>query len=75
MTKETRKYKKVSCHTSTSAARKAANTLRNEGYTAVVKKLKNGACVYSKGKRKVVIITHSKQMLAGVRKRRKQVNK
>lgn len=40
-----RKYKKVSCHTTVSAARKKVKQLRNQGKTASLR----GKCVYSAG--------------------------
>lgn len=47
-----RKYKKVSCHTTKTAAKKKAMSLRASGKTATVRKTKNGHCVYSAGKKK-----------------------
>jgi sugar/nucleoside kinase (ribokinase family) len=48
-----RKYKKVSCHTTVTAAKAAAKRMRAAGKTATVKKGKKGACVYSAGKSKI----------------------
>ena len=45
----TRKYKKVSCHTTKSAAKKKAKSMRNGGKTASVRKIGKGYCVYSAG--------------------------
>lgn len=70
MATKTRKYKKVSCHTTVTAARKAAKTLQNKGMTASVRKTKSGACVWSGGKRKTAIIKATGQKLSGTRKRR-----
>lgn len=65
MATKTRKYKKVSCHTTVTAARKAAKTLQNKGMTASVRKTKSGACVWSAGKSKT-----SSSKVSGTRKRR-----
>ena len=43
-----RKYKKVSCHTTKTAAKKKAGAMRKKGLTAMV----SGKCVLSAGKRK-----------------------
>lgn len=50
----TRKYKKVSCHNTKGAAKKAAKKMREAGKTATVgNKNKDGKyCVSSAGKRK-----------------------
>lgn len=53
MATKVRKYKKVSCHTTITAAKKAAVTLRNQGKTASIRKQKKGACVFSAGAAKV----------------------
>lgn len=60
MATKTRKYKKVSCHTTVTAAKEAAKRLRASGKTASVRKSKKGACVFSAGSAKV----------SGTRKRR-----
>ena len=44
-----RKYKKVSCHTTKTAAKKKAASMRKSGKTASVR----GKCVYSAGAAKV----------------------
>lgn len=46
--KKARKYKKVSCHRTKAAAKKAAKELRTKGKTAKVV----GLCVHSAGARK-----------------------
>lgn len=51
-TKAKRKYRKVSCHTTKTVAKKKAVSLRNSGSTATVRKTKGGYCVYSAGKKK-----------------------
>lgn len=53
MATKTRKYKKVSCHNTITAAKKAASSLRASGKTASVRKQKKGACVFSAGAAKV----------------------
>ena len=63
----TRKYKKASCHTTKSAAKKKANAMRRKGLTAQVR----GKCVYSAGKRKKVRL-RTGQVLYGTRKRRRR---
>jgi hypothetical protein len=52
MANKARKYKKVSCHKTKTAAVKEAKALRAKGLTASVRKSKTGACVYSAGKSK-----------------------
>lgn len=47
--KKARKYKKVSCHKTKTAAKAAAKKMRSAGKTASVR----GTCVYSAGKSKV----------------------
>ena len=47
-----RKYRRKSCHSKKSAAKKAAGSMRKRGMTATVRKTKGGYCVYSAGKRK-----------------------
>lgn len=49
---EKRKYKKVSCHTTKTAAKKAATSLRTAGKTASVRKTDGKHCVFSAGARK-----------------------
>lgn len=71
MATKTRKYKKVSCHTTVTAARKAAKTLQNKGQTASVRRTKNGACVWSGGKRKIATIKATGQKLSGTRRKRR----
>lgn len=71
MATKARKYKKVSCHTTVTAARKAAKTLQNKGMTASVRKTKTGACVWSGGKRKAVKLKATGQTLAGTRRKRR----
>lgn len=44
-----RKYKKVSCHTTKTAATKKAKSMRNGGKTASVRKVGKGYCVFSAG--------------------------
>lgn len=56
-----RKYKKVSCHTSKTAAKNKAKALRSKGQTAQAR----GKCVYSAGKRKAVTIKKTGQRLSG----------
>ena len=63
----TRRYKKASCHTTITAARKKAKTMRNKGLTAQVR----GKCVYSAGKRKKVRL-RTGQVLFGTRKRKRR---
>lgn len=53
MATKARKYKKTSCHTTITAARKKAKAMKKKGLTAQVRKNKKGACVYSAGKSKV----------------------
>jgi len=48
-----RKYKKVSCHRTKTAAKKKAESMRNRGMTASVRPSgKSGYCIYSAGKAK-----------------------
>jgi len=50
---KTRKYKKVSCHRTKTAAKSEATKMRNSGKTARVTKTGSGTyCVYSAGMRK-----------------------
>lgn len=49
---KSRKYSKVSCHTTKTAAKKAAASLRAKGSTASVRKSGKGHCVFSAGKAK-----------------------
>lgn len=64
-----RKYKKVSCHRTVTAAKKEAKKLQKQGKTAQVRKRKTGACVYSAGKRKTATIKRTGQRISGRRKR------
>lgn len=47
-----RKYKKVSCHTTKTAATQKAKSMRNGGSTASVRKNGKAYCVFSAGKAK-----------------------
>lgn len=47
-----RKYKKVSCHTTKTAAKKKADSMRKSGSTASVRKSGKAFCVFSAGKKK-----------------------
>ena len=48
-----RKYKKLSCHATKTAAKSAAASVRQKGNTAQVRKVAGkGYCVYSAGKMK-----------------------
>jgi len=47
-----RKYRKVSCHTTKTAAKKKAASMRKSGKTASVRKTKTGYCIYSAGNRR-----------------------
>lgn len=69
-TAKPRKYKKVSCHTSKTAATGAAKKMRASGTTASVRKTTGGFCVYSAGKRKTGSIKRTGQRISGVRKRK-----
>lgn len=44
-----RNYKKVSCHTTKTAAKKKADGMRKTGKTAQVRKQGKGYCVFSAG--------------------------
>lgn len=48
-----RNYKKVSCHTTKTAAKKKAQGMRKNGKTAQVRKQGKSYCVFSAGKSKV----------------------
>lgn len=50
MAKAKRKYRKVSCHTTKTAAKKKAASLRKSGSTATVRKAGKAHCVFSAGK-------------------------
>ena len=71
MATKARKYKKVSCHTSKSAAERAQKALQRKGKTAQLRKSGKGYCLYSAGKRKKVTL-RTGQTLSGTRKRRKR---
>lgn len=47
-----RKYRKTSCHTTKTAAKKKAASMRKAGNTASVRKSGKGYCVWSAGKAK-----------------------
>lgn len=47
-----RKYKKVSCHTTKTAAKKKAASMRKGGKTASVRKSGKAYCVFSAGSAK-----------------------
>lgn len=44
-----RKYRKESCHTTKTAAKKKAGAMRKGGKTASVRKVGKGYCVYTAG--------------------------
>lgn len=65
-----RKYKKVSCHKTKTAAKSAAKTMRGTGKTAQVKKSAAGVyCVYSAGKRKTGTIKRTGQKIGAMKRR------
>jgi len=65
--KKSRKYKKVGCHTSKTAAQNKAKSMRSQGLTAQAR----GKCVYSAGKRKAVTIKKTGQRLSGTRRKKR----
>lgn len=66
-----RKYKKVSCHKTKTAAKQTAVKMRSGGKTASVRKSGDGYCVFSAGKRKVGTIKRTGQKISGTRRRKK----
>lgn len=65
-----RTYRQKTCHTSKSAAERAAKSLRNKGDTAQVKSGFGKHCVYSAGKRKKGTIKRTGQTLSGRRRKK-----
>lgn len=63
--KTTRRYRKVSCHTSKAAANAAKKKLHTAGQTGTVRKSGSGFCVFSAGKRKRTTIKKTGQTLSG----------